>query len=565
MTVYPGRARTLASLESGNTRLSSGRAVARSLHGLGARCSPSPRADRARAGCVDIAGRGLPRPPGDTRHEAITRHHPRRRPLRLPRRAVPSRGESGPAAGPVQLRQILSGLNTPDYVTNARDGSNRLFIVEQAGIIKVLQPGSRRRPSSSTSRTKVLSGGEQGLLGLAFHPHFATNRRFFVNYTRTPRRRDGDRRVPRLAANPNVAEHDRDGPADHRAALRQPQRRDDRVRPRRLPLHRHGRRRLRQRSRQPRAEHRTSSSARSCASTSTIPNGRSALLVAADNPFFGADGGARRDLTPSGCATRGGSRFDRGDGRALRRRRRPGRAGGDRHRRRAAATTAGASSRARCCTRQRPGLVQPRRLRARPSPSTRTRAGRCSVTGGYVYRGRAGTSARRHLRLRRLLHGRDLHLPERRARRSLLDAYLSISSFGEDEAGEIYVVGLGGTLHRIATPAPCAFTLTPASKAYSSRGTPSARVRIATTAGCPWTAVSNAPWIRSPAERARAGVGALLRRAERGDLGAHGHDHDRRQGVHRHPGRPRHARAPAAGTRGIRTSSVLNQRFGVEP
>ena len=72
-------------------------------------------------------------------------------------------------------------------MTNAGDGSDRLFVVEQGGVIKVLQPGSTSPTVFLDITTKVLSGGEQGLLGLAFHPQFASNRRFFVDYTRAAR------------------------------------------------------------------------------------------------------------------------------------------------------------------------------------------------------------------------------------------------------------------------------------------------------------------------------------------------------------------------------------------
>src|SRR2546423_8107809 len=80
-------------------------------------------------------------------------------------------------AGAIQLEPVLSGLSSPVYVTHAHDGSNRLFIVEQPGRIKVLQPGASTPTVFLDIVSKVLSGGEQGLLGLAFHPQFKTNRR----------------------------------------------------------------------------------------------------------------------------------------------------------------------------------------------------------------------------------------------------------------------------------------------------------------------------------------------------------------------------------------------------
>ena len=86
----------------------------------------------------------------------------------------------------IKLVPVLTGLSAPIFVTNARDGSNRLFIVEQGGVIKVLQPGQASPTVFLDLTSKVLSGGEQGLLGLTFHPQFASNRRFVVDYTRQP-------------------------------------------------------------------------------------------------------------------------------------------------------------------------------------------------------------------------------------------------------------------------------------------------------------------------------------------------------------------------------------------
>jgi glucose/arabinose dehydrogenase len=89
-----------------------------------------------------------------------------------------------PAPGAILLEPMLTGLSSPLYVTNARDSTNRLFIVEQPGRIKVLPPGTTTPTVFLDITSKVLSGGERGLLGLAFHPEYAANRRFFVNYTR---------------------------------------------------------------------------------------------------------------------------------------------------------------------------------------------------------------------------------------------------------------------------------------------------------------------------------------------------------------------------------------------
>ena len=89
-----------------------------------------------------------------------------------------------PVFADVQLVPVVSsGIASPTFVGNAGDGTNRLFIVERAGTIRVLQPGSASPTLFLDIRSKLVSGGEQGLLGLAFHPLYATNGRFFVFYT----------------------------------------------------------------------------------------------------------------------------------------------------------------------------------------------------------------------------------------------------------------------------------------------------------------------------------------------------------------------------------------------
>ncbi|MBI4443717.1 MAG: PQQ-dependent sugar dehydrogenase [Acidobacteria bacterium] len=88
------------------------------------------------------------------------------------------------ARAAIELRTIASGLSAPVSVTHASDGSNRLFIVEQAGRIRILAGGSVLSTPFLDIRSQVRSGGELGLLGLAFHPNYRQNGRFFINYTR---------------------------------------------------------------------------------------------------------------------------------------------------------------------------------------------------------------------------------------------------------------------------------------------------------------------------------------------------------------------------------------------
>ena len=85
----------------------------------------------------------------------------------------------------IGLLPVVAGLSSPVYATHAGDGSNRMFIVEQRGRIKVLQPGATT-PTEFLDVSSLVSssGGERGLLGLAFHPQYLANRRFFIFYTR---------------------------------------------------------------------------------------------------------------------------------------------------------------------------------------------------------------------------------------------------------------------------------------------------------------------------------------------------------------------------------------------
>jgi glucose/arabinose dehydrogenase len=79
--------------------------------------------------------------------------------------------------------QLLYRAAAPLGVTAAPGDTSRLFIVEQGGRIRVAFRGRLLARPFLDIRRLVVSGGEQGLLGLAFHPAYARNRRFYVNYT----------------------------------------------------------------------------------------------------------------------------------------------------------------------------------------------------------------------------------------------------------------------------------------------------------------------------------------------------------------------------------------------
>jgi glucose/arabinose dehydrogenase len=98
---------------------------------------------------------------------------------------------SGPCgAGPVvpgtptlASQRVVGGLRNPLDLQAAPGDRDRLFVVEQDGRIRVVRGGQLASTPFLDIASRVASGGERGLLGLAFHPQYATNRRFFVNYT----------------------------------------------------------------------------------------------------------------------------------------------------------------------------------------------------------------------------------------------------------------------------------------------------------------------------------------------------------------------------------------------
>ncbi len=101
------------------------------------------------------------------------------------------------------LEEFATGLSNPVEITNAND--SRLFVVQQNGIIKIIQPnGTINAADFLNISSKITFGGERGLLGLAFHPQYATNGYFFVYYNNTA----GNIVVARYSVsstNPNIA------------------------------------------------------------------------------------------------------------------------------------------------------------------------------------------------------------------------------------------------------------------------------------------------------------------------------------------------------------------------
>src|SRR5215470_20104344 len=97
-------------------------------------------------------------------------------------------GSSSSSASPLPnltLTPLVSGLSSPLGLEQANDGSGRLFVVEQGGTIRIIQNGSVLSQPFLDISSKVITGGEMGLLGVTFHPSFQQNGKFYVNYVRS--------------------------------------------------------------------------------------------------------------------------------------------------------------------------------------------------------------------------------------------------------------------------------------------------------------------------------------------------------------------------------------------
>lgn len=119
-----------------------------------------------------------------------------------------------PPASAVDLVPVVTGLVRPLYITDAGDGTGRLFVVEQGGKIWVVEDGQKLETPFldvaalvSPEATTPAGYTERGLLGLAFHPDYAENGVFFINYTDV----SGNTAIVRyevFADQPNVANPD---------------------------------------------------------------------------------------------------------------------------------------------------------------------------------------------------------------------------------------------------------------------------------------------------------------------------------------------------------------------
>jgi glucose/arabinose dehydrogenase len=410
------------------------------------------------------------------------------------------------AAAAIRLEPVLAGLDDPLYVTSARDGSNRLFIVERAGIIKVLQPGASTPTIFLDISERVrTSGSEQGLLGLAFHPQYASNGRFFVHYSPEGPNATVVAEYRVSAGNPNVAD------TAETVILAMPQ-----------PFTNHNGGMVEfgpdgflyiakgdgGSANDPgnRAQNVDELLGKILRIDVDHPSGGNAYSSPSGNPFLGATPG-RDEIYALGLRNPWRFSFDRltgalhvGDvGQGAREEINIVTAGGNYGWRVWEGTHCTGNGPAPCTNS---GYVF-------PIAEYEHSGGRCSVTGGYVYRGTRGSLPAGAYVYADYCSGEMFQWLDGDAT-DLLDTGHNIASFGEDEAGEIYVVALGGTVYRIASDTTCAYTLSSTSRSVPVQGIQGLGVHVGAPDGCDWTAVSNDAWITITSGQSGSGDGEVV-------------------------------------------------------
>jgi hypothetical protein len=427
----------------------------------------------------------------------------------------PARDSAAQSCPAIELGPVIApGLSGPLFATHAADGSNRLFIVEQAGVIKVLQPGESVATVFLTiPSAKIISGGERGLLGLAFHPDYESNRRFFVYYTSRP---NGDTVIAEYKASandPNVAD-----PAEtFILGFAQP-----------FSNHNGGMMAFDDNgylfiasgdggsANDPgnRAQNINVLLGKILRIDIDTPNGQLPYSSPPDNPYFGPTPGAD-EIYAIGVRNPWRLSFDRLTGQLL--------VGdvGQGQREEVDIVGLGGNYGWRVmegtrCNISGDALPCNSPLFTMPAFEYTHANGRCSITGGYVYRGSGGA-----LPDGTYVHGdfctgeifgidvEDLpfdpaSLPA--APPLLLDTSLGLASFGEDEAGEMYAVGLGGQVQRLLA----SVRISPTSESFPAAGG-AGQIAVTSPNGCPaWTAVSGDAWITITAGERGTGNGTVF-------------------------------------------------------
>ena len=418
---------------------------------------------------------------------------------------------SASAFAQIQLVPVATGLTNPVFVTGARDGTRRLFIVEQAGRIRVMPTGGGATPVFLDIRSRVRAGGEQGLLGLAFHPSYSSNRRFFVYYTRAadgaivvaeyaaslanPDTADTTERVLLTIPHPSFSNHNGGmvafgpdgylyiGVGDGGSGNDPPNN----------------------------AQNKNVLLGKLLRIDVDRQSGSLPYAIPLSNPFAGLIDG-RDEVFAYGLRNPWRFAFDRqtsqlwiadvgqGDREEVNT---PIQHGGNYGWRVFEGSACTNTDRALCVSSNY----------LFPVFEYGHTGGRCSITGGYVYRG-----SRNSLPSGLYVYGDfcsgEIFTWNGATQQTVADTSLSISSFGEDDEGEIYVVALDGVVSRIAGTgtgtgdAVCTPNVSP-TQLVVRRGGETATISVTAPAGCAWTATASVEWITFPSGATGAGSGTL--------------------------------------------------------
>jgi hypothetical protein len=405
-----------------------------------------------------------------------------------------------PLLAATQLVPVVTGLSSPVFVGHAGDGSNRLFIVEQDGVIRVVQPGGSTAAVFLDIGSRVLSGGERGLLGLAFHPQYSTNGRFFVFYTRNG---DGALVIAeyRVSSNPNVANnaetilltipHPTFG--NHNGGM--------------LAFGFDGF--LYIGTGDGGSGNDPPNNAQNIESLlgkilRINVNSGSPYSSPPDNPYVGVAG--RDEIFAIGLRNPWRFSFDRITGQMW-----VGDVGQGAREEVNTPIVKGGNYGWRVfegflCTGLDSALCNTPASFI-PPVFDYGHGGRCSVTGGYAYRGPSGTFQTGSYIYGDYCTG-EVFLWDGSSQQLVLNAGFPISSFGEDQQGELYVVNHGGSISRLAESLPCTYAINPAAEGFGAGGG-TGTIQVTARSGCAWSAASSDPWIQVTAGATGSGDGVV--------------------------------------------------------
>jgi glucose/arabinose dehydrogenase len=364
----------------------------------------------------------------------------------------------------VRLEPFLTGLSRPVLIRHAGDGSRRLFIVQQTGIIKILQPGATTPADFINLSSKIFvptsSGDERGLLGLTFHPQFAANGKFYVDYTRASDGATVIAEYKTTTGNPNQGDI-----STERILLTIPQ-----------PFTNHNGGMVEfgpdgylyigmgdgGSANDPgnRAQNKSVLLGKILRIDVDIQAGSGVPYnIPPSNPFTGAgtarcDGGSTtagtscQELYTYGMRNPWRYSFDRGGNHALW----IGDVGQDAIEEVDVVTSGGGNYGWRVyegtsCTGNDSGLCTPANFTMPIFQYSHT-AGRCSITGGYVYRGTQGSLPNGAYIYADYCTG-EIFINNNNTQSLLIDTPRQIISFGQDEDGELYVCYSNGQIDRI--------------------------------------------------------------------------------------------------------------------